>query len=88
METTRTPESRCPHCNHSVDAATSVEEARKPKPGDITVCAYCGWICVFDSQIHLKNLGPWEMEWLAKNRTQYDLLLAIQKKIWRRKSSL
>jgi len=40
---------RCPHCQHKLDAATEAEVAGKevPKAGDISLCFYCGGVSNF-----------------------------------------
>ena len=39
----------CPACNEMVDAADCVDEGPEaPKPGDYSVCAYCGAFLRFD----------------------------------------
>jgi len=47
----RMPDARCPYCEHTVDAASSIEDGQfvPPKPGDITVCFYCAQELVFDA---------------------------------------
>ena len=40
--TTKLPEARCPNCGKVLDAVTSVFEEARPRPGDISLCIYCG----------------------------------------------
>lgn len=55
METTRTPETQCPSCQCSIDAATALTEDVTPSPGDFTVCIQCAAILRFDRELHLKE---------------------------------
>jgi hypothetical protein len=36
----------CPACNVGLDGVTSVAD-KNPKPGSITICAYCGTTLIF-----------------------------------------
>jgi hypothetical protein len=40
-------EHRCPSCGRLLDAATSFDHVNAPKPGDFTVCVYCGVLLRF-----------------------------------------
>jgi len=42
------PDAACPHCHHTLDAATGVESESAPSEGDISICWYCGNWLVFD----------------------------------------
>jgi len=61
--------SRCPNCDKMLDGATGVvAEGRKdlaPVPGDITVCAYCQTILLFDSGLKFRLPTFAEMAELA-----------------------
>jgi hypothetical protein len=46
--TIRHPVVLCWHCDHMLDAATPMAEPATPHHGDISLCLYCGVICVFD----------------------------------------
>lgn len=49
---TKVPESVCP-CGESLDKVTSAE-GREPKPGDITICAFCARLHRFDEQLVIR----------------------------------
>lgn len=54
MSAMRTPEHHCPSCNASIDAISdSSNEDKTPKPGDISVCLYCGSFLIL-----LENFKP------------------------------
>lgn len=45
----RVPDAACPMCHKVLDAAVSVTlEKIQPRPGDISVCAYCHCVNVFE----------------------------------------
>lgn len=47
----------CLNCEAPLDAAKVIGNDEKPKPGDITVCAYCGHIMAFDGQLKFRQLN-------------------------------
>ena len=51
---------RCLSCKQLVDGATCVEGDLRPKPGDITVCIFCGHIMAYDVDDTLRELTPEE----------------------------
>lgn len=67
----------CPLCGHNVNDSTYVETSDlhgiefkvdskiRPHPGDYTVCAYCGAICLFKKNMSLKPMST--VEFLLKN---------------------
>lgn len=56
MKSTITGKDTCPSCGHEVDVSTSVQEDAVPNPGDISLCAYCGSINMFSSDMALIEL--------------------------------
>lgn len=62
LVTTRHATSNCPTCGAGFDAASAVDgEDVAPKPGDISVCLYCGEWLMFDDDT-LPTLKPTEEE--------------------------
>ena len=62
-DTTRHPPCPCPACGKSVDAATFVgKEHARAKPGDISICLYCGTRLVFTRTMRVRLML--EREWL------------------------
>lgn len=49
--------SRCPKCHKLLDAHTGIS-GTVPKPGDITICFYCGCILVFNEEKELIIADP------------------------------
>lgn len=41
-------QARCPECRSTLDGATGVDHDERPKPGDVSLCLYCGTILVFE----------------------------------------
>lgn len=56
----RVEPTRCPACGstHSCHGNAAGEGA--PKPGDISVCAYCGVLLVFEQDLALRKATPEE----------------------------
>lgn len=48
--------SLCISCGKTLDAASCLEDGSRPKPGDITVCFYCGQVMAFDNDLGLRHL--------------------------------
>jgi hypothetical protein len=69
----RMPPSRCLNCRKVCDAATGIN-AKKPKPGDITICLYCGHVMAFDNHRRLRPLTDDEMHAVAGDK----LILKVQ----------
>ena len=44
----------CPKCDAPLAAATSVRHPVGPKPGDLTVCRYCGVGLTFDDDLRVR----------------------------------
>jgi hypothetical protein len=59
----RMPMQLCPRCGYTLDAATHSEGLeRKPKPGDITMCAQCQLPLQFGEGLKLESLDLDELE--------------------------
>lgn len=41
----------CPTCHYEMDAATCTDGDHRPKSGDMSVCAKCGEILIFDDDV-------------------------------------
>jgi hypothetical protein len=54
MKRTRMPPSPCPSCGQVLDGAGDPWGLHRPKPGDFTVCIYCGAGLRYDRQMQLK----------------------------------
>jgi len=56
--THHTEPSPCPKCGKMMDAATALGtvdgRAPEPRPGDVSLCAYCGEILCFDGDVRLQ----------------------------------
>ncbi len=53
----------CKFCGKKQDAHTEVHgEPVKPKQGDLSICLYCGTICLFDESLNLEPLTNAELD--------------------------
>lgn len=66
---TRTKRQQCPHCQ-AVVSAMGHEEAVTPRPGDLTVCAYCVEVCVVTADLGLRAPTLEELEAISQNEAQ------------------
>lgn len=60
MTTTKVPDSKCRNCGTRIGAATHGDDA-SPSPFDISVCAYCRTVSIFDEDLMLRE--PTDNEW-------------------------
>ena len=67
------PPSHCLDCGKICDAATGIN-AHRPRPGDITVCFYCGHVMAFGANLELRPLTTAEMHSIAGDK----LILKVQ----------
>lgn len=51
------PDSNCPECGNHLDAVTAVSEDASPKPGDLSICAYCGCMLQFDKDLLVEPIS-------------------------------
>lgn len=59
------PASKCPRCEILLDDATAAyEENSVPKPGDVSVCVYCGVLSYFGEDLTLQEFTRDELNQL------------------------
>ena len=51
---TRIPPDACPGCGAIVDGTTDTGHGHKPRPGDVTLCFYCGAANQFGPDFRLR----------------------------------
>lgn len=61
----------CPQCGEEIDAQASLE-GPAPRPGDVSVCAYCAVAMVFTEDSRLRIITLEEEEGLS-NRERREL---------------
>jgi hypothetical protein len=61
MKSERIRKSLCTGCGRALNGAANVGGDEAPRPGDATVCMYCGHVMAFDSRMRLRNLTDKEM---------------------------
>lgn len=58
IASSKLPPCKCPTCGHLIDAFTGATlgslERPVPKPGSVSVCAYCGELLMFDSAMRAR----------------------------------
>ncbi len=56
--TTEVPDSMCPTCFYVMDRATGAyEDDIAPSKGDVSICAKCGTLLIFDENLHLTEMS-------------------------------
>jgi hypothetical protein len=74
MKKHRTPKSICLHCGAELDATTDVSDRNHtPTEGSFSVCAYCYAVCVFNRDLTLRPLFPWEVGQFQKAIAEIQL---------------
>ncbi len=73
---------QCPTCETLLDATTAMnaDANTRPAAGDVTLCAYCGELCEFDSEtrmhkINIKELEPEVQDVIAIMRVELEQYL-------------
>lgn len=79
--------SACLSCGTPCDAATQFDKpgAVKPKPGDVTICLYCGHIMAFADNLGLRELTGAEMQDVAGDPRVLQLQRARAKTMQKRR---
>ncbi len=71
----------CSTCKANIDSITSFDH-KIPKPGDVSICVYCGEILRFDVNLNLIKLTELEKEQIkAKDENFFESLISMQEKI-------
>lgn len=78
--THRHKERRCPKCGLAVNAATPVnhDDAPSAERGDVTFCAYCDTLLVFDSGMTLRQPTAAELVELQSEKEFWETLQAAR----------
>jgi hypothetical protein len=69
------PTCACPACGKPHDGACGIETDDCPKPGDVTVCIYCGHLMAFNADLMLRELTGTEAHEIAGDAR----ILAVQR---------
>ena len=82
MNKRRLKKSNCPGCGKKIDACThALGPDKPPKPGDFSLCGYCGEILIFNPDLTVRN--PVLIELLSLPPPISHLLNQLQTKIRR-----
>ena len=74
-----TRDMRCIVCDAEINAATPVGELEaRPKPGDVSICWYCGNIRIFKEDEELRDATPDELEEISSNENVKEALESIR----------
>lgn len=81
-----TPAPHCPECNNKLDGFASLDGYKAPRPGDLTVCAYCHAYLEFTADMKLRALSNGEKQSLSTRlRRQLDRALTFLRIQWARR---
>ena len=80
-ESTEVAPSQCPGCKRTLYVASSFQANAIPKPGDPTVCLYCGEILEFRADMQLKPISRELRRKLARRQPEiYDQMMEMQRR--------
>jgi hypothetical protein len=80
-------QSPCPQCGKKLGAATNIDgKAHSPRPGDLSVCAYCGLMLTFNEDGRCRELLRQEFFELPDDKAL--LMIRAQRLILTRKHQL
>lgn len=67
----------CSNCHHAIESNTEVGgDSHLPTPGAISICFYCGQVCVFNDDLSLRKITEEEMDDLrANDHAVYKLIM-------------
>jgi hypothetical protein len=68
MISTPIPKVHCNVCGYCMNQSTAAYGDDKPKSGDVSICANCGHIAVFDEQLNLREPTPEEQKELDSDQ--------------------
>lgn len=76
---------RCPSCKKPIDDHTPVDKTKAIKPGDISICVYCGCLRQFRDDMTLKVMTDEDLAPIPKNRLReiMEAVAVIKKRIKR-----
>lgn len=64
---TAIPQARCYHCGYVMIECTGVKTNYAPSPGDVSICAACGAIAVFNSDLTMREPTQDERERIERD---------------------
>lgn len=77
---TRIVATACPSCGATLDHASAVADPHaRPTEGDLTLCADCGVVLIFDAQLHQRLATQEELDALTPD--QVDSIAQAQRVI-------
>lgn len=79
----KTKEDSCPTCHHLLDTATGINSDNQPKPGDYSLCAYCGQPLIYDKDLFLRAIEMTELPMSVRDifeQVSIEIKLMIQYK--------
>lgn len=80
---TLVPKGACPHCGHTLNAASSADGASvAPEAGDATVCIVCAEVMFFRPDMSLRRPNPGELMTMLFREPEWARdLAAMQRRI-------
>jgi hypothetical protein len=84
MTHTPLPISFCPICFYKMDCASQYLGEERPEPGDPSLCLNCGAILVFNEEMRLRKIKPFDLRELMSDPEVWKAIELAQFQIQRR----
>ena len=73
----------CPRCGKLIDGSTCVDdeelpEVPQPKPGDVSICTYCGAMCLFDEQLRSRLMTRAQRRRIERDPRAKELMKIVE----------
>jgi len=75
----RVPTSICPSCSAPNDGAQQINGRQMPRPGDVSICFYCGELGIFNSDLSLRAPSVAELE-IMRRDPEIMLVLRVRQR--------
>ena len=81
MKSTEIKRAPCPFCGRAVNRTASFFNDTRPSPGDVSICAYCVQISLFDGNLNLRRPTPEEFTALLEDDQMRREIVTAQQTI-------
>jgi hypothetical protein len=73
----RIPVAKCLQCDTKFESVSGIGGDMTPAVGAFTICAECGFVTVFDQNMHLRPVSELEARRLSKDPRMQSIQMAI-----------
>lgn len=77
----RMPDGNCVRCSKPLTGASGIEWDDRPKPGDLSVCGYCGYLRTYADDLTLRELTAAELDAFMRDPEMSDLVQRMRRTV-------